>query len=137
MNPRHPLQHDEEMLAAYEQEALQRYAPEIVKASWQRWRCYSEKEKARIMAESYQVTLDLAEVMATGAESEAVQGCMACWHANMAYFWSPTDEQLVFLADGYSSDERFKANFDKIHPDLAFFINEAIRVYVSRRSGNS
>ena len=50
----------------------------------------------------------------------------------MNYFWTPNLDQLVALAKGYHDDARFKANFDKIHPDLAAFMGEAVAVYVAR-----
>ena len=37
------------------------------------------------------------------------------------------------LADMYNDDPRFKANFDKMDPNLAEFLREAIKVYVERR----
>jgi hypothetical protein len=51
----------------------------------------------------------------------------------MQNFWSPNDEQLVGLADGYNQDARFRANFDKMHPKLAEFMREAVKVYVKNR----
>jgi hypothetical protein len=37
---------------------------------------------------------------------------------------------LLGLADLYNDDPRFKASFDKIDPNLAAFIREALKVYV-------
>jgi hypothetical protein len=48
----------------------------------------------------------------------------------MDYFWTPTPNQLMAIAEGYSSDPRFKENFDKLHPSLAAFMGEAVRIYV-------
>ena len=50
----------------------------------------------------------------------------------MDHFWTPNPEQLVALADHYSLDPRFKANFDKIDPRLAEFMGKAVRIYVER-----
>jgi len=41
------------------------------------------------------------------------------------------------LVDGYNTDPRFKANFDKIHPQLAEFMREAVRVYVNNPKKSS
>jgi hypothetical protein len=49
----------------------------------------------------------------------------------MDYFWTPKLEQLLDLANGYNDDPRFKANFDKMHPQLAGFFREAVKVYVA------
>ena len=51
----------------------------------------------------------------------------------MEYFWVPNDEQLVGLASLYNDDPRFKANFDKIDPNLAVFMREAVTIYVKNR----
>ena len=55
------------------------------------------------------------------------------WRRHIEYFWVPNDEQLLVLVDGYNNDPRFKVNFDKIHPNLARFMREAVRVYVKSR----
>jgi len=41
-------------------------------------------------------------------------------------------EQLLALAEMYSADLRFKANFDQIDPRLAEFMKEAVGEYVKR-----
>lgn len=45
----------------------------------------------------------------------------------------PKLDQLLALANGYNDDPRFKANFDKMHPQLAEFLREAVEVYVANR----
>ena len=49
----------------------------------------------------------------------------------MDYFWTPNLDQLLGLAEMYNDDPRFKANFDKLHPDLAGFMQQAVRIYVT------
>jgi len=51
----------------------------------------------------------------------------------MDYFWTPGLDQLVLLAEGYTTDPRFKANFDKMDPRLAAFMLDAVKVYVSKQ----
>ncbi|MBK5277387.1 MAG: TipAS antibiotic-recognition domain-containing protein, partial [Bacteroidia bacterium] len=46
-------------------------------------------------------------------------------------FWTPNLDQLLGLANGYNDDPKFKANFDKMHPQLAEFMREAVTVYVT------
>jgi MerR family transcriptional regulator, thiopeptide resistance regulator len=57
---------------------------------------------------------------------------VARWRQHMNYFWTPGVDQLSGLADLYNQDSRFKANFDKVHPQLASFVQEAVKIYVSR-----
>ena len=123
----------DEQQAEYEKEALQKYDPEIVKESNKRYKGYSEEEKRRIGEEGNQVYLDLLNAMPDGAESDKVQSIIQRWRDHMNYFWTPNLDQLLGLAELYNVDPRFKANFDKISPDLAEFMKEAVKVYVSKR----
>jgi len=117
----------------YAQEAAQRWDPEIVGASNRKWKAYSEIEKKKILAEGKAIYTDLAALMSKGAESREVQVVIARWHKHMQYFWSPKDEQLLGLADLYNNDPRFKANYDQVHPGLAEFMRDAVKVYVKNR----
>jgi MerR family transcriptional regulator, thiopeptide resistance regulator len=123
----------DEKQAEFEKEAMQMYYPETVKASNKKWKSYTKEEKQRIGEEGNAVYQDLLDAMPKGASSPEVQGCVERWHQHMKYFWSPNDEQLLGLADLYNADPRFKANFDKISPDLAEFMREAVGVYVANR----
>jgi len=124
---------NEEQQAEYEKEAMQMYDPAIVKASNQKWRNYTLSEKQRIGEEGNAVYEDMLKAMPKGASSPEAQACVERWRRHMEYFWVPNDEQLLGLVDGYNNDPRFKANFDKIHPRLAEFMREAVRVYVNNR----
>ncbi len=119
----------------YEQEALQQYDPAIVRASYQRWRGYTPAQKQQIGAEGEAVYRAFLAAMPQGPESVAAQSAVADWRKHMDYFWTPNDDQLLGIASGYVADPRFRANIDKIHPDLADFIQAAVTVYVTRRTG--
>ena len=124
---------NEEQQAEYEKEAMQMYDPEVVKASYKKWNSYSKAEKQRIGDEGNAVYQDLIQAMPRGAASPEAQACVERWRRHMDYFWTPNLEQLVGLAQGYNNDPRFKANFDKVHPNLAAFMLEAVTVYVNAR----
>ena len=123
----------EEEQAKYEKEAEQMYDPETVKASNRRWKSYTTEEKQRIGEEGNAVYEGFLDAMQYGAASDQAQACVPRWRKHIEYFWMPNDEQLVGLAHLYNEDPRFKANYDKIHPDLAAFILETAEIYVSRR----
>jgi DNA-binding transcriptional MerR regulator len=123
----------EEQQAAYEKEAMQMYDPEVVKASNRKWKSYTEAEKQRIGEEGDTAYRTIVAAIPKGAESDEAQAGVELWRRHMEYFWSPSDEQLLGLADLYNDDPRFKANFDKIDPRLAEFMRAAIKVYVDRR----
>ena len=123
----------DEQQAEYEKEAMQMYDPETVKASSRKWKAYSAEEKQRIGEEGNAIYRDMLLAMPKGASSPEAQACVERWRRHIEYFWTPNDQQLLGLVNGYNDDPRFEANFDKIHPDLAAFMRSAVSVYVDRR----
>lgn len=117
----------------YAEEAAQRWDAKTVRASNKKWKSYPDAEKKKILAEGNTLYTDLAAVMSKGAASKDVQAVVVRWHKHMQYFWSPNDDQLLGLADLYNDDPRFKANYEKVHPGLAEFMREAVKVYVKNR----
>jgi DNA-binding transcriptional MerR regulator len=117
----------------YAAEAEQLYDPETVRESNRKWQGYSAAKKQAIMEEGNQVYLDMIAVMPKGAASPEAQSIVERWRKQMDYFWTPDLDQLVALATGYVEDPRFKANFDKIHPQLAEFLRDAVKIYVENR----
>jgi DNA-binding transcriptional MerR regulator len=122
---------NEEQQAEMEQEAIQLYDPEIVKASARKWKGYSRADKQRIADEGNAVYQEIVAVMPKGAASPEAQACIERWRKHMDYFWTPNLDQLISLADGYNDDSRFRANFDRIDPGLAPFMREAVMIYVA------
>ena len=122
----------DEQQAEYEKEVMQKYDPATVKASVKKWKSYTDAEKQRIGTEGNAIYLDFVDAISKSAESPDAQACVERWRKHIEYFWIPKDEQLLGLANSYNDDPRFKANFDKIHPKLAGFILEAVKVYVAK-----
>jgi DNA-binding transcriptional MerR regulator len=122
----------EEEQEKYALEAEQLYDPETVRESNRKWKAYSAAKKEAVMAEGKAVYLDMIAAMPKGASSAEVQALVERWRKHMDYFWTPNLEQLLGLANGYNDDPKFKANFDKMHPQLAEFMREAVTVYVER-----
>jgi MerR family transcriptional regulator, thiopeptide resistance regulator len=120
----------EEEQERYAKDAEQLYDPETVRESNRKWKAYSAEKKQAIMAEGNQVYLDMIAAMPKGADSPEAQAIVKRWRKHMDYFWTPKLEQLSALATGYVEDPKFKANFDKMHPQLAEFMRDAVRVYV-------
>jgi len=123
----------EEEQEKYALEAEQMYNPEIVRASNRKWKSYSAAKKDAIMAEGKAIYMDMVAAMPMGAGSKEVQAVVERWRKHMDYFWTPNLDQLLGLANGYNDDPRFKANFDKMHPQLAEFMREAVGMYVTKR----
>ncbi len=112
-------------------EAEQMYDPETVRESNRKWKAYSAAKKESIIKEGNAVYVDMIAAMPRGAASPEVQAIVERWRKHMDYFWTPNLEQLAALAEGYVNDPRFKANFDLMHPQLAEFMQEAVKVYVT------
>jgi len=115
-----------------EKEALQMYDPETVKESNRKWKNYTTAEKQKIGEEGNAVYQGFVDAMSKGPDSQEAQACVQRWRDHMNYFWTPNTDQLIGLADLYNDDPRFKKNFDKVHPDLAQFVREAVTIYVNK-----
>ncbi|MGE5465206.1 MAG: MerR family transcriptional regulator [Syntrophothermus sp.] len=117
----------------YAAEAEKMYDPETVRESNRKWKGYSAAKKEAILAEGNAIYTDMIAAMPKGAASPEAQAIVGRWRRHMDYFWTPSLDQLLALANGYNDDPRFKANFDKMHPQLAEFMREAVKVYVTNQ----
>jgi DNA-binding transcriptional MerR regulator len=120
--------------AKYEQEAMQMYDPAVVKESNRKWKSYSAAEKQHILDEGNAAYEAILAAMPKGTSSPEAQSGIELWRKHMDHFWTPDLGQLVGLTEMYNDDPRFKANFDKIDPNLAEFMREAVKVYVTNHS---
>ncbi len=119
----------------YAEEAEERWDPQTVRESNRRWNAMSEEEQQGILSEGNEIYADLARLIDDGPETPSVQDCVKRWHEHIKRFWSPKPEQLVGLAELYSSDERFKKNLDHFDPRLAAFMKDAVGVYAAGLRG--
>lgn len=86
-----------------------------------------------MLAEGQAVYVDIKTHMEAGAapSSAAVQACLVRWHQHMRYFYEPSWETLRGLGQLYVTDPKFRANFEKMNPDLPVYLNEAIQLYTA------
>jgi DNA-binding transcriptional MerR regulator len=124
----------EEKQKEYEEVIHQRYGEEQLSQSQKRWGSYSEEKKRQVLEEGGENYLHLVEAMPAGPSSPQAQEGIARWHQHLRYFYEPTPEVLLGLADTYNEDPEFAAFFRRIHPDLASFMRQAIQIYCSRLS---
>ena len=117
----------------YAKQAETKYDPETVRESNRKWKSYSAEKKQAILDEGNQIYLDMIVAMPKGADSPEAQSCVERWRTHLSYFWVPNLEQLLGLATMYGQSPDFKANFDEIHPDLADFFREAVKIYVEKQ----
>ena len=120
----------EEEQEEYARQAEQMYDLETVRESNRKWKSYSPEKKQAILDEGNQVYLDMIATMPKGADSPEAQAIVERWRRHMDYFWTPNLDQLLGLATMYGQSLDFKANFDQMHPNLADFMREAVKVYV-------
>jgi DNA-binding transcriptional MerR regulator len=117
----------------YEAEARQRWGSDEVEASTKKWSAYSEAQKKQILAEGEAIRRDLAAAMPAGPDSAEVQAVVARWAKHLEYFYVPSIERLRGLGHLYVEDDRFAANYRKLHPKLPEFFQRAIEVYCDER----
>jgi DNA-binding transcriptional MerR regulator len=122
----------EEQQEEYARQAEQMYGPETVRKSNKRWKAYSADEKQRILDEGNQIYTDMIAAIPKGASSPEVQAIVERWRKHMDYFWTPSLDQLLGLAEMYNTSPDFRANFDKIDPRLTAFIREAVGEYIRK-----
>lgn len=122
----------EEELEKYALEAEELYDPEAVQASMKKWKRFSAVEKTRLKQEGREIYRAMVAAMPQGPESRKAQDLVDCWRRHLENLWNPDLEQLLALAHGYNEDPRFKATFDRFHPELAAFILDAVEFYINQ-----
>jgi hypothetical protein len=120
--------YDETKQKQYEQEIRQRYGEEAFKGV-KDWNSFTPEEKARIKAESEAIYTAIVRNMAKGFDSPEVQSQIAAWHNHLRYFYEPSVERLLGLADLYNDHSDFIATFKGFHPELPEFLRKAIQFY--------
>lgn len=119
----------------YTDEAARRWDEPTVRASQQRYRDYSAKKKQQIAAEGQAIYQEFVAAIPRGFDSPEAQAVVPRWRKHLEYFWVPNDDQCVALAATYRDDPAFRRTFDAIHPELATFMAEAVRIHIERRKG--
>ena len=120
---------DEETQQKYEQEASERWDPEVVKASNQRWRNYSDEKKAEIMAEgeaNYHEHPGQHGQRPRQPRSAERHRPLASKHPLLlrTHARNPTWSRPMYV-----DDPRFAAFYENMHPDMPAFLRDAITYY--------
>jgi hypothetical protein len=124
--------HDDERQEYDQRRARLEHGPDLVDESMQRWKNYTEEQREGIIAEGNAIYADIAKAMTEGhaANAPEVQEMLERWHQHIRYFYEPTLEILQGLGETYALHPEFRANFEKLHPDLPDFLREAVAEYV-------
>lgn len=131
---------NKDLFAGFSEEEEKRYTEEA-RLHWGDSEAYQESqrrysrltpaEKKQMMDEGNRLYHDIVAVIPLGPGSPAAQQTIARWHQHLRYFYEPSKEMLLGLGELYNDDPRFAENFARMHPDLAKFMREAIRIYVN------
>ncbi len=97
------------------------------------WNSYTPEQKVKIKAEGGANYRDLLAHMSKGYDSPEVQQIIARWHQHLRYFYEPTTERLLGLAQMYTEHPDFVALYKKMHPDMPQFLRQAIEYYCKDR----
>jgi DNA-binding transcriptional MerR regulator len=121
----------EEQQEEYARQARERWDPKLVDQSMQLWKSYSPEKKQQVLEQGKAIYVDILAYMQAGESpgSPEIQACLVRWHQHMRYFYEPSWEILRGLGQGYATSPDFRSTFEKMHPDLPDFLNEAIQVY--------
>jgi DNA-binding transcriptional MerR regulator len=120
---------DEARQAHYEQEIAERYGEGNVNESRRRWANYSAAQQQEIKQEGNAIYLDFAAHIGDAPSSPEVQRIVARWHDHMRYFYEPTREIMMGLAEMYATHPDFVALYAAIDPALPDFLRQAILHY--------
>ena len=125
---------NEAQQAKYTEEARELYGAETVDASVRRWDSYGKEKQLQIQAEGAANYTELVQLMTSGAApaSDDVQAVLVRWHDHIRYFYDPTPEILRGLGHLYNDHPDFITTFQKFHPHLPPFLEQAITVYCDR-----
>ena len=115
---------------AYSEEALACWDPEVVRESHRRYNKLSPAERTAMKEGGAAFNKEWAALIGTDPSSPAAQEKVESWRKGVEFFWTPTLDNLVGLAQMYNDDPRFKSNYDKVDPRLAVFMLECVQAYV-------
>lgn len=115
---------------AYRKEAEERWGKDVIEESHNRLRKLSKNEWEELMAFGEQLNEQLAaHVGVSDPASAEVQQLISLHFDFVGKHFDVTREIYRSLGNMYAEDERFRAYYDKYHPELAEFLRDAIHVF--------
>jgi DNA-binding transcriptional MerR regulator len=122
----------QEQIDRYQKEVAEKYDPRIVKESQERVRRMSKPEWQALKAEGEAINQRMAELMGTPVANAEVQQTVARHFAMIGKFYTVTQEIYRGLAQLYVDHAEFRANYDRVRPGLAVYMQEAMNYYCDR-----
>jgi DNA-binding transcriptional MerR regulator len=126
-------------IIAINREVDQKYDPRIVAESRRRTSKMSQAQFAAIKAEGKLISENLSRLFLAkkATDDPEVQQWIGRHLAQIENFYPVTAEIFRGLGNLYTSDPRFRANYDKYAPGMADFIKAAQDIYATARWGKS
>ena len=122
----------------YAEEAREKYGKEIVDQTLVKTAKYTEEDWAAILAKQQALWQQIADGMERGAGHPKVQEAVGKWRQLITdHYYECTLEIFRGLGDLYVNDERFKANYEKIRPGMAQFMQAAMHHYCDARESST
>jgi MerR family transcriptional regulator, thiopeptide resistance regulator len=115
---------------------------EEAKERWGNTRQYKESEEKmrnlskegwdKIKDEGAAILREGVMLINMNIKSEKVQALIASHYKHLLNFYEPTLEMYRGLAEMYVGDSRFRAHFEKYHPQLPQFMHDAILEFIEK-----
>jgi len=126
---------DEEQQKEYAREAEERWGEKAAQ-SQKRWEALTRDQKNEILAGMNEIQTAINASFDQGPESEAAQTAVDRWYRFInQHFYDCSLEGFEGLGHMYVEDPRFRANYEKMRPGLAEFMEKAVVHYVRSKRG--
>jgi hypothetical protein len=100
-----------------------------VKESNRRYAQLTAAEKQAMKQAGVAFNQAWAALIGTDPAAPAARKMVDGWRQGIEFFYPTTPEALRGLAQMYTQDERFKANYDRVDPRLAAYILDCVKAY--------
>ncbi len=118
-----------EKAEALKKEASEKWGADVIADSEKKILAMDKTEWNALLQKGEDINKALTKIIALPAGDKKVQALIKEHYAMMGRFFNVTIAIYRNLGTMYVEDERFKANYDKHHPDLAEFLKDAIHVF--------
>lgn len=113
----------------YNQEIRESYDPALVEQVDRKIRGLSKKQWQAVLDEGSKIASQMADRMDQNPSDPPVQSLMARQHAWIENFFPVNRENFIGLGDLYATNEEFRAYYNQYAPDLADFMQQAMKHY--------
>ncbi len=120
---------DKDTIERYKKEVKQTYDPEMVALADWNVRKLSKSKWAGVKEEGSAIAEELAKLMDRDPGDTEVQTLAARQHAWLEHFYPVDAEMFRGLGEMYTSNQEFRAFYDRFAPDLADFLKQAMDHY--------